>query len=224
MPTALSTFYPHVLPYAPNAPTPLVRRALLDACIEFCRGSHAVQLIDQQSLRADTQDYDMSLPSGTRLTKVLAVSANDVPLTRTSLEVVNVGTALTGVAVGTAIPAESTLPRAFFQKALNTPTISLWPIPSADLVDGLVSKVAYEPDTVLRSNTTVPDVLYSMFAEDIAHGALYRILRVKGQPYTDIAESDRRGGLFQAAIRNAGVLARSGQVASSARVAMRKFA
>lgn len=219
MAVPVSEFIPYVLPYAVGCPVPLAQRHVLHACIEFARRSLVLEEIEQLNSVATKQDYDLGVPAGCVVTRIKDVMYNGLPLDPTSREMIRYAPALVGANSGTA-ELKSGPPQKFFQKAIGEATVSLYPAPDNSITGGLVVTYWYEP---ARNAATVPDVLYNLYLDDIVNGALSRVLATPNQPFSDKKESLDRGSLFSAGIRNAGITARTGQVAVSSRVQRRNF-
>lgn len=219
MATTLDSFLPYLLPFAVGCPTALARRELLLSCIDFSRRTLVLEKFDQLNVVATQQDYTLLVPTDCVITRIKDVMYNGLPLGPTSREMIRYSPALIGVASGTAV-VNSGPPSKFFQKAANTPLVSLYPVPDTASTGALVVVYWYEPTLTA---TSVPDPLFLMYQNEIVDGALAQILLVKGQPFTSAeraADYAKRSG---AGIRNAGITARTGQVAVSSRVQMRRF-
>ena len=215
----ITSFYPYVLPHVVGCPDPVMDQAIRSACIEFCAQTLLVQEVTTVSVVSGVQDYDIEVPSGMGLSKVIGVLLEDQWLTPNSIESVRSGLALRG-SVGSAVVAQST-PRVYFQKTPTAAEISLYPVPADSVIEGLAMRAAFTP---LRNAITVADVLYQNYAEDIGAGAISRLMLMPGQVYSDLQSAGIHRAKFDNAIKKASIIARTGQVAVASRVQLTQFA
>jgi hypothetical protein len=74
----LADFYPYVVPHVPDLPTPTIDLHVRMAAHEFFRRTHAWQVESDPEVIADgVRDYDLSVPAGAQIVKVLRVVADD---------------------------------------------------------------------------------------------------------------------------------------------------
>lgn len=214
----LTSFLPYVLPHVTGCPDPLAEQAVRSACIEFCEETLLVQEVSTQSSIASQQDYDIDVPTDMILVRVTGVFYGDTWLDPSSIENIRSGVALRG-AVGTATQTLAT-PTVYFQKTPNATTISLYPVPDTALANGLAIRAAFAPS---RSATTVPDLLYDFWVEEIAAGAIARLKAIPGQPFSDPATVANYLLQFNEANRAGSIEARVGRVAAASRVRLTRF-
>jgi len=70
----LEFFLPRILPWCLGAPEPLVYQALVDSASQFCEESTCVRYItDPITIIKDVADYDIDLPVGMDLARVMRV-------------------------------------------------------------------------------------------------------------------------------------------------------
>lgn len=219
MATKLSEFLPYLLPNVPGCPEPMAEQALRSACIEFCRISLLVQDVTTDSLVANVADYTVEVPTSNVLVKVLGVWVGDKELQPASVEMVSSGLALRGPTVKETVT--SNFPLVYFQKTPTSSDISLYPVPNEAYADGLAVRSAFAPS---RTASSVADVLYTNWAEEIAQGALARLHAMPGLPFTNPGLAAAFSQMFAAATRRAANVARSGQLAAAARVKPASFA
>jgi len=220
MAVPLSEFHPYVLLYAVGCPIPLANRALIETCVDFATQSLVLEEVDQQDVLPGEIDYVLGVPPSSQIVKVRSVMFNGRPLSATTHEMVRYAPALIAGSSGEANVVSGT-PVVFYQRELWRPTVTIYPASNTFVAGGLVTAFWYAPTVSAES---VPDVLFTNFRAAIVDGALERILRVAGQPFSNPTEADRRGVLYAAGVRNAGALARSGQVVAASRVTPRMFA
>lgn len=219
MAKALSLFYPHVEPHVYGCPAPMMDQALVYAAALFCRETLIVNDISTLDVVIDQPDYDLDLPAATRLSKVLDVFVGERRLEPVGTDYVRRATALRGTVDGD--EPEVGPPRAFFQKLVSDPTISLYPVPDESIATGLTVRAAFEPATAAQ---TLPDILYDYHLPDIAHGAVAHLLTLPGQAFTNPMAAREFAARFTSAMMKARPVASYGRVRFTGRVAPRPFA
>lgn len=220
MAVALSKFFPYVIPHVPGCSDPFAEQVVRSACIEFCSATLLLQEISTATVLAGVSDYDIDIPPASALSKVLGVMYEDRWLSPASLENVRSAVALRGEA-GSAEPTSAT-PQVYFQKTPTSEAISLYPVPAQTVDNGLTIRAAFAPS---RTATSVDDVLFDDWAEEIAMGAVSRLMQMPGQPFSaPAAQAALYRKQFDAAVKQASVLARTGQIAASSRVQPQAFA
>ena len=164
-----TAFLPEVLPYAVGVPEPTALNAIRNATTEFLRGSHFLQLeIDPISVVANINEYDLDVDTGYEVVSIRALYFNNKrlqPLSELDLRRRYTDWRTTK---GT--------PKGFFMRTDRT--IALFPYPDAP--GKLTGTVAV--CTNIRS-TGVDSVVVDQHLEDIAAGALARLLMIPGEPY-----------------------------------------
>lgn len=216
---ALTQFYPYVLPQVIGCPEPVVLQALRAACIEFCNSSLYVQELVQVSETSSVSDYEVDVPSGMELAKVIAVWLENNQLRPRSLEMISAGVALVGD-VGSA-SAQTGTPTDYYQKTPTAVEISLYPVPATSVSNAITIRAAFKPSWTAEQ---VDDSLFTHWVEGISAGALARLQMTPGQDFTDAASAASNYAKFQAAVRSATILARQGRVVAASRVRPRRFA
>lgn len=210
---ALSKFLTYVLPHVAGCSDPMAEQVIRSACIEFCSKTLIVQELTTSSLLAGAQDYDIDVPANSVLVKVLGVLVEDAWIKPSSIENVRSGLALRGATTNTTVATGT--PHVYFQKTPTSDTISVYPVPAVTVTNGLAIRAAFAPS---RSSSTVDDVLFEDWVEDIAAGAVSRLLLMPGQPFSMPAMAGAYRAQFDMGVRSASIQARSGQIAVSSRV------
>lgn len=171
--TAWAAFYPLVLPWVPGCPEPAVDLALRNAAREFCMATRRWQeQAAAQTGDGTTQQFALVLPTGAELVRVErctvagedmdVLSASDMPADWQESD-----------------PDDGALTDKAVVLADNTGLL-LYPTPADG--DAIVIYQALKP-TVTAAE--VGDVIYDEHAEDVAHGALSRLMRLPGQSWTN---------------------------------------
>jgi hypothetical protein len=218
--TALSAFFPYVLPHAAQCPIPLAEQAVRVAAMEFCRKTLLVHQIFKVDVTANAVDYTVTLPTDQKLTRVIKVLVGSKELASVPFSSITSAPALAGAAVGDAVvtPGPATC---FFQKDTGVPSFSLYPVPYTTVTGGMVYVAAFEPT---ETAATVADLLFLHWAREIGYGALAHVLAVAGQPFSDPTLAAVYAGKFEAA-KDVGISQmRKGQTTASLAVRPRKFA
>ena len=104
-------------------------------------------------------------------------------------------------------------PVAFLQP--DQDSFQLVPKPATSLVQGVKMRVSYKPT---KTAATLPDILFSSYAEDIGHGALAKLLAIPKMAYSNPELAVYYQGLFDAAIGKSKVDAAKGFTRSVIRV------
>lgn len=74
----LDDFHPYVIPHVPNLPLPTVEHHLRMAAEEFFRKTHAwQQALDAQLTLADQLVYELDIPAGSQVCKLLEVNVGE---------------------------------------------------------------------------------------------------------------------------------------------------
>jgi hypothetical protein len=135
------------------------------------------------------------------------------------LENVRTAVAMMGT-IGEATVMDGT-PLTYFQVTPTSNTIRLYPVPATTITSGLTVRAAFCPK---RTSSTVPDVLFSDWADEIAAGSIAKLCTMPGQTFTNKDIAAEHGKSYERGVRTASNLSRSGQVAASSRVQPVRFA
>lgn len=190
--TAYETFFPEVLPYVHDVPEFVATNAIRNACIEFCEKSdYIVYTHDPITILPRVSAYELDLPSGTTLARVLAGWVGNLPLTFKSQEDLQRIYPLDWRQMGGR-------PQYLTQ---DTPDeVIVAPFSDYRMDSGLKIIVALKPT---RSSTSVDDLVYQRWAEAIGFGARARLYDTPGQPYYDPMSAQKYRQWFESAIGEA---------------------
>lgn len=166
----VSRFFSRLLPYVPACPEPLAQQAVVDAAIEFCEST----LIDVVELDPETTvqgiaDYNFTLPPQTNLVTVAKVKLDDAFIAPVTADVGR------GLLLPPGAPA-----RYYVREVDGSISLTLVP-PPADSKE-LSVVCAVKPT---RNATQLSDKLFNDWADAIVELALYRIMSVPGQPFSN---------------------------------------
>lgn len=186
-PVTYESFLPHVLPYVPNCFEEQAIVAIRNACIDFCRDTQVLQQdIDPISTVAGEGTYEIDVPMGYVLGQVMALYYVGKKLERKSqLELEKLYTRDWQSLLGS--------PQVFTQFNHDEVTIALKPDSAA--LNSLTGRISLVPT---RFSTKVDGVLLERFLDDIASGALSRLMLTPDQPYTDVKSASVYAVKFKA--------------------------
>lgn len=184
-----SDLFPHILPFAPAAPDPLVEQYARLAAIEFCQRSRCwrdVQEITVTGLESEI----ISAPAGA---DIFEIESGYFKLAATD----DRWKELDPIAYGQINPdlldleaADSAYPEFLSQSSVNSVAL-------APRAAGILRISAFL--TPSQAATTAPDFLFERYPTIIAAGALMHLLMIPQQPYTDFNLGALKAGIFNAA-------------------------
>lgn len=184
------------------------------AATDFCRRTAAYQTVETQSMTAGVAAYDLDIPALSHLSVILGVWVGGSELVAVATDDVS-----SGEAMREGGDLDGGTPRLFYQKVPSEPTIYLWPVP--DAAADLTVRAAFEPTVTA---TSLPDLLYDVYANDIAAGAVAYLMAIPGQVFSNPGQVAYFAGRFAAAVGRAKATARAGDARRSMRVGHRAFA
>lgn len=204
---------PRLAPYVVGVAEPLAHQALVDAAIQFCEETGVIRLTtDPVPTVAGQALYDIDLPTGVALSRILKVWVNDA-------------------LVYAAPEAATDDPRGLSQLATSSPgsplaavslepaTVALVPAPDTSGVS-LMVRAATRPTRVAK---VLDDELYNRWCDAIVAGATYRLCAVPGQPFSDPGQAQRAEGVFWQQVNRAKVHSSRGPMGGVLAVRQRPF-
>lgn len=185
-PVSYESFLPHVLPYVRHCFDEQAIIAIRNACVDFCRESLVLQEdIDPISVSAGEGTYEIDVPTGYVLGQVLALYYVGKRLERKSqLELEKLYSRDWQMLSGT--------PQVFTQFNQDEVTVALRP--SESVKSALTGRISLVPT---RLSSRVDGVLLERYLDDIAAGAIARLLLTPEQPYTDFKSAAAYGAKFK---------------------------
>lgn len=179
---ALSLFHPFVLAEVFEAPDPLVDRAIVLTCRDFCQRT-AVWTKWMNAIPASaTNRFTFVLDASQELVKVARALAGT-----TELDVLS----YRDVPRDWMDPASSQLVNKLVHLEGNE--FLVFPLPT----ESIYLQLAFKP---VMSVTEVVDVLFDSYAEDIAAGAKARLMVMRDMPFTDIGHAAVNRQAYEAGI------------------------
>jgi len=191
--------------------------AIKDTCIEFCEKS-LILVRDHEPITVyqNEVDYDLEAPAGMLVVKVMKAWMENSPIDPMFPDIVRDASVYNREY--SSYQAAASTPRRYLQKSERT--ISVWPLPDKTYVNGLTLRVALKPS---RNSTSVDDVIYEDYADTIAAGALSKLMRSSGKPYTDLRLAEDRRREFMTGVNVARQRSGHGHVRSNLSVRLRRI-
>lgn len=188
---ALSLFYPYILPKVIGCPLPTVDFALVQAAREFCRRT-SVWKEWAASFVTDglTQTYSFVLPATSELVKITHASVGGDYYDVKGRDALPPDWSSLTPAVAT---ADTDLDKILVQ--LSPTQYMLFPFQLAGVTVQL--EMALRPTL---DATSVGDVIYDQYAEDLSHGVLKRLRSQRGTDWFDIDAAAEESIEFERAI------------------------
>jgi hypothetical protein len=201
---ALTDFHPFIAPYVDGAPTLVINRALVAALTEFCQKVEPWRVTHSAAAVLDANNqYDLSaaLPAGTMVARVVSCKWGDVMLDPSESVSDFSTTAGTPIEFGMSDTAEL---------GLNPPAIT---------ADDLVAVIAVKP---MPTCTVVDDLLLHDWSEQVAHGALYRLMAQPEKKWSDPNTASFHKQEFESAMVQGARTIRNGRLNAGRRTRRRE--
>jgi len=177
-------FHPLVLPSAPECPIPVADNALRLAARDFCVRTRAWRETEDLEAQGDTNLFDIDIPTGTELVRF------------TSADVGGKDFSVFGLGLLPKDWAERD-PRPGLYHVADA-AYRVFPMPIAGAA--MVIEAAVMPG---MTGTGVSDEVFRLYAENIASGALCRLMKLPRQPWTDLAMASYHEAAYERAIHSA---------------------
>jgi hypothetical protein len=174
---SLSLFLPLVMPYCPTAPEPIVMQNLRLAARDFCKHTRCWREVVTTQITANPV-IPQSSCGGATIVAVQSTLLNGNPLTAVPFDEADIAKYLTEAGRATSITQDSADRFIILPFEAGTLVMSLYFAPSSGPVNT-------HGNGGIEPQNQVPMFLFREHAEAIAHGALYRILSLPNQEYTD---------------------------------------
>lgn len=189
-----SVFYDEVMPHLPGCELPIAENAIRNAAIEFCKKSLILQVdLDAFTTVAGQSTYDLAYDANLGVTKIVsgrwsAGTGGSGRLWPTSPDVLD----QSGIEWETLTGSPSNY------YLIDPDQVRLVRIPESEVTINL--KCAMKP---LRASTGIEGFMVERYKEDIAAGALGRLMSMPGKPFTNLQLGGYQNTQFQAAITRA---------------------
>lgn len=209
---SFEAFFPEVLPFVAGCAGIIATNAVRNAAIEFCTGSmYWQETQDPVTVTATSFPYDLDAPSGAGVAQVLSVTVDGLPLVPATLDMLDTSGGYNWrTQTGSAISN-------YYQD--NPKQIGLYPLP--ETAKTLVMRVAYAP---LRTASGIEEHVYQKYLEEIAAGALGRLMLMPAQMWSNPTAGAHFRAKFMQGITDAAVAANKSFNRSGATVQARPLA
>lgn len=171
--TPFTQWLPEVLPQVPECPELLAINAIRNACIEFCLQTNWWQ--DDYGTTAITTailPYAFVTAAGVGVAQILVAKLKGTPLADTNIN--ELDSKIVGWRAATGDP------RALFQPLPGV--ADFYPRPAGTDSYDIFMRVAYTP---LRAATTVDSTVYEAWMEEIAAGAIGRLMAIPAKAWSN---------------------------------------
>lgn len=184
MATQYLDLLPSILPSVPDCPDNTIELAIREAAIELCEKSEAYQLeLDPITSISGTYEYDLEVPSGTNIYRLLWVTYEGNILEPVSSQLLEQR--------DPDWRDETGVPLYFIRQ----PNDLFWvvPVPSSGVTDAIRMRVVLRPN---RSSTSLDTEFVNDYYDTIVNGALFRLLRIPSKSWTNMVGAATYGSLF----------------------------
>ena len=205
---AFSAFLPEVMPSVPGCTDILALNAVRNACIDFCSSTmYWQETQDPLTLTAADLPYTIDTPNGANALQPLSIMWNGLPLFPKSLDWLDAN-------VYDWRNRPSDTPRWYYQPDPNTLVIVPAPVTSATIT----IRIAYTPT---RDSTSVVATTHQYYLEQIAAGALAKLVSIPGKPWSAPGAAGAYKKLFDVGVTAATIEANKSYDRSGLRVQAR---
>lgn len=167
---SLSTFLPRLLPHVLACPEPLAEQALIDSAIDFCEKSTVIRYIpDVVDTVVGQATYDLDLPPNTDFSRVVYLRVNGCELSPVLTE-------------EQPVPDAANMGPTRYFISQNDDELLLHLYPTPDKVMPIEMSLVTRPT---RNARQVADDLYTYWQEAVVAGALYRLMSVPGNAFSN---------------------------------------
>ncbi len=212
--TAYSAFLPEVTVHCNGVPDLISINALRNATIEFLERSHWLEsTLAPIDGVANQATYVIPPPTGTEIVRMQAVFYDNLPLHARSEEQIRKIYSLDWRTM-------SGWPRFYLRDPDDYTQITLAPYPEVSESGALTGIAVLRPT---RTSTGVDSSVYEKWLEQIAAGAVARLLSTPGQSYTNPRAAQMFMGKFNSGIADARIDRNKGLERATNRVVPPKF-
>lgn len=168
----LTVFLPEVLPLVVACSDTLATTAVRHSAVEFCeRTTFWQETQDAVTVTGADFPYDLEAPSGARVIQVMSVAINGTPVAPVSMDELDTAVLNWRDSVGSN-------PAGYYQ--LSPYQMGLYPALNTSVE--MVLRAAYAPT---RTAKAIEEFVYQVHVETISSGALYRLMAMPGQPWSN---------------------------------------
>lgn len=207
---AYTAFLPEITHLVPGAPEPTIINAIRNACIDFCAQTSVWATTRAAVAVVDTDfPYTLVSPSDSLVSLVLYVGVDGRPILPITLD--ELDSKVYQWRDHTGYVAR------YYQETPET--LGLYQLPNASV--NMVIRAAYAPT---RDSTTVAEYVYQGWREDIAWGALAKLMTMPDTAWENAALAAEYAGKFAFSVKQAVNSVNKSFTRADLRVQMRPFA
>lgn len=198
MPTTYESLFPDVLPLVAGCTDSMAERAIRSATIELCEKSDIYQVeLDPVTTPEGIYEYDFDTPSQTSVQKIMWATHDGKDLEPIS------STLLEQRVPGWRKEDKRSTPKYITRHSQGT--FRLVPVPNTTVTNSTIIRVSLKP---ANTSSACDDLVMADYRDAIISGALFRLLRMPGQAWTDYSGAQIYGAAFADGIRDAELKAR----------------
>lgn len=172
MSTTIDTLLPQILPWAKAVPEQMAIDSARLAIIEFCRRTHVWRDTIEMSVITDKSLYEPQVGCAAQVVGVVGVSISGREIDPITEQELDNHSQRWRSDSGTPI-----------RWLMDSPTtIRLYKTPDTTIANGMEVRAAVVPK---RTDTEVDDFLINLYSEELADGALARLLAMPDKPWSN---------------------------------------
>lgn len=211
MSIAYEQFLDRLIPHVPGCTDPVAVQALRDATIEFCvRSDWLTFEHDPITLLAGTSTYELEPPEDHIVSHVIQARLDGAALTPITLD--DLGRRYDDWRDVEGPPTHYT--------HLTPGEIVLFPRPTERMTSALKLVVSLRPS---QDSDEVEDSIYEWWCETIIDGALWRLMELPGQPFSNPQMAEVKARRFRSGIGLAHARRHQSHTREPQRIQMRSF-
>lgn len=169
--TAISDFFPRVIPYLVGCSEPLAQQALLDSAISFCESTNVLrEQLDAFSTAAGVTTYDLDAPSqNVEIARIISVKVNGEYIAPVMAE---------------DVPNDDlnrTKPMGYYTSREGSRLVIVF----AQIPDKAYTVKVTVSIKPTRTTTQLPSELFATWPDAVIAGAITKLALVPNQPFTN---------------------------------------
>ena len=197
-----------ILPLVAGCTDTMAEKAIRSATIELCEKSDIYQIeLDPTTTQEGIYEYDFDTPNQTSVQKIMWATHDGKDLEPIS------STLLEQREPGWRKPDKFSVPKYITKHSQIS--FRLVPVPNSTLTNGTIIRVSLKPT---NTSAACDELVMADNRDTIISGALFRLLRMPAQVWTDYSGAQIYGAAFAEGIRDAELKARHADVGVARRV------
>lgn len=177
----ISSFYPHIMPFAAGASEMLMEQYLISTAIDFCAKTLIVQQgLDPMTLIPGIVEYELDMPPQQKIHMLMHAyhGMREMQIVTADMAQSNPAHYGNWFYAGAVVPTGT--PNQIFQKDEKTILVNRAPSQLEPII--LTLSAALKPD---RKATQLPDILFDDYADALALGAASRLLMLPDKAFSN---------------------------------------